>query len=92
MKYGSGQLQQAKLSLKNVRPFLIALKSEDSGLYVSTEGFTGPARQEAEKSRELVTILNRDDFNRLLLEQNKELEPEIKSNVPLRRLWVPIEE
>lgn len=74
-----------------MRSFLGTLREGDSGLYVSTGGFTGDARLEAERSREPVTLLDRDDFIDLLLEYYEELEPEHKSKVPLRKVWVPTE-
>jgi len=72
-----------------VRAFLGTLRSGDSGLYVSTGDFTSDARLEAERSREPVTLLDRDDFIRLLLEHYEALDPEYKARVPLRRVWVP---
>lgn len=72
-----------------MRSFLGALRTGDSGLFVSTGGFTNDARSAAENSREAVTLLDRDGFIRLLLEHYEGLEPEHKSKVPLRKVWVP---
>jgi restriction system protein len=72
-----------------MRSFLGALRTGDSGLYVSTGGFTSDAKSAAENSREPVTLLDRDGFIRLLLEYYEVLEPEHKSKVPLRKVWVP---
>jgi restriction system protein len=74
-----------------MRSFLGTLRDGDSGLYVSTGDFTGDAKREAERSREPVSLLNRDDFIRLLCEHYDALESEYKAQVPLRRLWVPAE-
>jgi restriction system protein len=74
-----------------MRSFLGTLRDGDSGLYVSTGDFTGDAKLAAEHSREPVTLLNRDDFIRLLLEHYEALEPEYKAQVPLRKVWVPAE-
>lgn len=42
-------------------------------------------------SAEPVTLLNRDDFIRLLLEHREVLDPEFKAKAPLRKVWVPAE-
>jgi restriction system protein len=75
----------------DMRSFLGTLRDGDSGLYVSTGDFTEDAKLAAEHSREPVTLLNRDDFIRLLLEHYEALEPEYKAQVPLRKVWVPAE-
>jgi len=46
---------------------------------------------EGERSREPMTLLDRDGFIRLLLEYYEALDPEYKAQVPLRRVWVPAE-
>ena len=74
-----------------MRSFLGTLRDGDSGLYVSTGGFTPDAKLEAERSREPMKLLERDDFIRLLLEYYEALEPEFKAQVPLRKVWVPTE-
>jgi restriction system protein len=74
-----------------MRSFLGALRRGDKGLYVSTGGFTRDAEQEAEHSAQPVTLLDRDAFIDLLLEHYPDLDPEFKSKVPLRRIWVPVE-
>jgi restriction system protein len=75
----------------DVRAFLGTLRSGESGLYVSTGGFTRDASLEAERSREPVTLLDRDAFIRILLEHYETLDPEFKAKVPLRKVWVPAE-
>lgn len=81
--------RQSTVGGPEMRSFLGALRAGDSGLYVSTGGFTRDALMEAERSREPVTCLDRDDFIRLMLEHYEALESEYKAAVPLRRLWVP---
>lgn len=79
-----------KVSGPEILSFLGTLRGSDSGLYVSTGGFTPQARQEAATSQEPVTLIDRDAFIKLMLEHYEELEPEFKSKVPLRNVWVPI--
>jgi restriction system protein len=72
-----------------MRAFAGTLRSGDNGLYVSTAGFTNDAKLEAERSREPITLLDRDRFVAVLLEHYEALEPEHKAQVPLRQVWVP---
>jgi len=72
-----------------MREFLGALRQGDNGLYISTGDFTPEARNEAAKSREPVSLFDRDAFIELLLENYEALEPEYKAQVPLTRVWIP---
>ena len=83
--------RQGSVGGPQVREFLGVLRSGDSGLYVSTGGFTRDAQIEAERSREPVSLVDRDEFIRLLLENYESLDPEFKARVPLRKVWVPAE-
>jgi len=74
-----------------MRQFIGTLREGDSGLYVSTGGFSPEARREPERSREPVALLDRDQFIQLLLEHYEDLDPEYKAKVPLRRVWLPAE-
>jgi restriction system protein len=74
-----------------MRSFIATLREGENGLYVSTGGFTTDAEVEAQRAREPVTLLNRDDFIRLLLEHYEDLDPEYKAQIPLRKVWVPAE-
>ena len=73
----------------DMRSFLGSLRHGDSGLYISTGGFTADAKSDAGLSGEPVTLMERDDFIRLLLEHYEALDPEFKARAPLRRVWVP---
>lgn len=83
--------RQGTVGGPEMRAFLGTLRSGDNGLYVSTGGFTRDAVLEGERSREPMTLLDRDGFIRLLLEYYEALDPEYKAQVPLRRVWVPAE-
>jgi restriction system protein len=84
--------RKGKTSGPDMRSFIATLRAGDSGLYVSTGGFTDDARLEAERSREPVALLDREEFIHLLLEHYEVLDPEYKAQVPLRRVWIPVEE
>ncbi len=83
--------RKGKAGGPGVREFLGTLKGEERGLYVSTGGFTSDARHAAEGARQRVTLLDRDDFIQLLLDNYESLESEFKGMVPLRKVWVPSE-
>jgi len=75
----------------DMRAFIATLRPGESGLYVSTAGFTRDAEVEARGALQPMTLLDRDGFIRLLLEHYEELEPEYRAQVPLRKVWVPAE-
>lgn len=83
--------RQSSAGGPDMRAFVATLREGDCGLFVSTGGFTSDARLEAERAREPVTLLDRDGFIQLLLENYEALDPEFKAKVPLRRVWVPAE-
>jgi len=72
-----------------MRSFVATLRPGENGLYVSTGGFTRDAHGEAERSRESISLLDRDAFVNLLLEHYEALDPEYKAKIPLKKLWVP---
>jgi restriction system protein len=83
--------RKEKVSGPDMRAFLGVLKAGDNGLYVSTSGFKSDAILESEGSKEIITLLDRDGFIRLMLENYEDLDPEFQALVPLRSLWVPVE-
>jgi len=85
------QVKQVSSSISSpeMRSFLGALRNGESGLYVSTGGFTKPAREAALSSPQSVRLLDRDAFIELMLQHYEDLESEFKSWIPLRQLWVP---
>jgi restriction system protein len=80
---------KATVGAPDMRSFLATLHVGDSGLYVSTAGFTTEARMEAAHAHVPVTVLDRESFISLMLENYEALDPEFKAKVPLRRVWVP---
>ena len=84
--------RSSSVSGPDMRNFLATVDRDESGLFVSTGGFTNDARLEAEKARETITLLDRDGFISLMLEHYEKLDPEFQAKVPLRKLWVPVGE
>jgi len=60
--------------------FSVCVPHGDSDLYVHTGGFTRDVTLEVEHSRDPVTLLERDGFIRLLLEDYEVLDPEYKAS------------
>jgi restriction system protein len=81
--------RQSSAGGADMRAFMATLRPGESGLYVSTAGFTRDAEVEALGAREPVTLLDRDGFIRLLLEHYEDLDLEYKAQIPLRKVWVP---
>ncbi|MBI4329790.1 MAG: restriction endonuclease [Chloroflexi bacterium] len=66
-----------------------ATKGENyNGLFVSTGDFTNQAKTEADRHTH-ITLMDRDEFVRLLLEHYEKLEPEYQALIPLRKVYIP---
>lgn len=83
--------QGSAVSGPEMRSFIGTLRPDDCGLFVCTAGFTRDAMLEAERSREPITLLDRDGFIGLFLEHYEALESQYKAKVPLQKVWVPAE-
>lgn len=77
---------------EDIGRFLGTINDDQKGLYVSTGGYTKPALREVRGRGQNVTLLDRDDFIELLLEQYSKLEQEYKAMVPLKQVYIPTEE
>jgi len=73
---------------QDLRSFLGGRSSGDRCLYVSTGGFTKEARYEADRSSIAIRLLGLVDLRRLLVDYYDKLDGDIKSLVPLRRVYV----
>lgn len=79
---GSGQM----------RDFIGTLDDREMGLHVSTGGYTTNANNEVARTSRRVTALNRDKFIKLMIEYYQDIEPEYKTLVPLKRVYIPTEQ
>lgn len=82
--------RSAPASGPDVRNLVATLRPGESGLFVSTGGFTNDAIREVERATHPVATLDRDQFIALLIEYYDKLEPEFKARVPLRRVFIPM--
>ena len=74
-----------------IRGFIGALREGDSGLFVSTGGFTREARYEAERSTLPLTLVDLDDLADLIVTHYETFDLEGRALVPLVRLYWPID-
>lgn len=60
------------------------------GLFVSTGGFTRDAKREADRANQPVTLVDLDEFLKLLKDHYDALAIEVRDLVPMKRIWVPL--
>ncbi|MCH4184489.1 MAG: restriction endonuclease [Eggerthellaceae bacterium] len=72
-----------------VRAFIGGLRSSDSGLYVSTGGFTKEAQYEADRAIMPLRLLDLDRFVRLLVDNYDAADAEMRTILPLVRIYWP---
>lgn len=72
-----------------IRSFIGALREGDSGLFISTGGFTREARYEAERSGIPLTLVDLDDLADLIVSHYESFDLEGRALVPLVRIYWP---
>lgn len=73
-----------------IRSFIGALREGDSGLFISTGGFTREARYEAERSSIPLTLVDLDDLAELIVSHYENFDLEGRALVPLVRIYWPV--
>jgi restriction system protein len=81
--------RKGTMGAPQVRSFIGGLRNSDSGLYVSTGGFTKDAMYEAERATMPVQLLNLDQFVHLMVENYERADEETRTILPLVRLYWP---
>lgn len=76
---------------QDIRSFLGGRHSGDSGLYVSTRGFTKEARYEADRAKIPLALWSLDELARALIQYYEKVDYTIKQLVPLKMTYFPIE-
>ncbi len=74
-----------------IRGFIGALREGDSGLFVSTGGFTKEARYEAERATIPLTLVDLDDLADLIVNHYDSFDLEGRALVPLVRIYWPVD-
>lgn len=73
---------------QDLRSFLGGRSAGDKCLYISTGGFTKDARYEADRANIAITLIGLVELRKLLVDYYDKLDEEIKSLVPLKRVYV----
>lgn len=71
-----------------IRALIGTLDEGENGLFVSTGGFTTEAKNEARRNTR-ITLLDMDEFVKLLTENYHKLDSDYKIIIPLRKVWIP---
>ena len=72
-----------------IRGFIGALREGDSGLFVSTGGFSREARYESERSNIPLTLIDLDDLADLIVSHYESFDLEGRALIPLVRIYWP---
>lgn len=78
----------SSMGSQDLRSFIGGRKAGDKCLYVSTGGFTKDARYEAERSSVPLTLISLVELRKLFVDYYEKLDEEIKSLIPLKRIYV----
>lgn len=73
----------------SIRGFIGALREGDSGLFISTGGFTREARYEAERSTFPLTLVDLDDLADLIVSHYESFDLDGRALIPLVRIYWP---
>lgn len=82
--------REAAMGGPELRNFIGTLQDGDTGIYVSTGGFTKDARYEAERSSRPVSLVDRAELIALFLEHYDKLDEDVRSLVPVKRVYLPV--
>jgi restriction system protein len=74
-----------------IRGFIGALRDGDSGLFISTGGFSREARYEADRSTFPLTLVDLDDLADLIVSHYESFDLEGRALIPLVRIYWPMD-
>jgi len=81
--------RKGTMGAPEVRAFVGGLRKV-KGLYVSTGGFTREAQYEAERSEVSITLVNIDEFARMVIQYYDTFDPEARAILPLKKIYWPL--
>lgn len=82
--------REGSMGAPAIRSFIGALREGDSGLYISSGGFTREARYEAERCAFPLTLLDLDDIAELIVRHYESFDLEGRALIPLVRIYWPV--
>lgn len=83
--------RSGSMGAPSIRGFIGALREGDSGLFISTGGFTREARYEAERSTFPLTLVDLDDLADLIVSHYENFDLEGRALIPLVRIYWPVD-
>lgn len=83
--------RSGSIGAQQIRSFLGALREGDTGLYLSTGGFSKESRYEAERANVPVTLVDIDDLADLVVAHYDHFDLEARALLPLIRVYWPAE-
>lgn len=81
--------RKGAIGAPTLRSFIGGLRSTDSGLYVSTGGFTKDAMIEADRAVMPLKLLDLDQFVRLMVDNYDNADASMRAILPLVRIYWP---
>lgn len=82
--------REGSMGAPAIRSFIGALRDGDSGLYISSGGFTREARYEAERCAFPLTLLDLDDIAELIVRHYENFDLEGRALIRLVRIYWPV--
>lgn len=79
-----------KIGADEIRNFIGGMRGHHKGIFVTTSGFSKEALYEAERANFAITLIDSNWLVDLLVAYYEALEPEIKTLVPLRKIYWPV--
>jgi restriction system protein len=80
---------KSTMGAQDIRNFIATLRQGDSGIYLSTGGFSKEARYEAERANYPVSLISLDDLVLLITENYAKFDESGRLLVPLVPIWWP---
>ncbi|MES2392173.1 MAG: restriction endonuclease [Acidobacteriota bacterium] len=72
-----------------IRAFAGGLRHDNSGLYVSTGGFSREARYEADRANHHVALMDASDLGKAIVEHYDKMDTETRTLLPLKKIYWP---
>ncbi len=77
------------MGAEQIRAFAGGLRNHDTGLYVSTGGFTKEAKYEAERANHPITLMDAEDLTGVITENYDRMDLDARTILPLKKIWWP---
>src|SRR5665213_457779 len=81
--------RKGAMSAGEIRAFAGGLRHDNSGLYVSTGGFSREARYEADRANHHVALMDASDLGKAIIEHYDKMDTETRTLLPLKKIYWP---